>query len=708
MEKGKGSDKDGLQYLTKTPFKGKESFRKEKVFDDNMTAIDFGLEPVSPNPVDIAKLKLAEMDRSIMANSALKDWRAKGDEKFLRVGQKVPDGWVKVNDKYGTVYGPSNMAGDDVYIGRPVIGNRIVKEPVADVLNNYLSSSIYNNKYFGSLYKAYMGTANLLNQSQLGVGSAFHAGFTSAEVTISQGANVLKDIYGVLRGNRTVGQLAKSAVDFPKAMIKNPIEGDAILKEWRNPGSSMNPRVERVAKAAELAGGGFKLEKGLRTEQSERLIQDWYSDHKVRAALRAPVSAIELMAKPIMDYLVPRQKAGVFGHLADRIIEQNPGKSLEELTPQFRQAWNRVDSRLGQVNYDRLFMNNAAKNVVQGLVRAPGWSGGTIAELGGSFKDAGKFLKEWYDTGKAPQELPDRVAYTLSLMATVTTVNGLLTYAFTGETPNGTDFWAFRTGGTDEYGRPERFVLPTYMKDIYAYSQDPGKTLLNKAHPLIGIMGDLLRNKDYYGVTIANEDDSFILRKIEQGEYTLKQFVPFWIRGVQKETERGGGLSETLKNEPQKIFAPQIGIMPATSAYTLTDTEKLLNKYIGQQIPEGGRTQEQADLSKTRREVVRAMRNGNELTDEQQNVYDNMSNRQRQGIEKESAITPLQAAFNHLEDPTLQKAMKVWSKATDDEREQLRDMYEKKVKNYFKNHPELNQDEIDKINEKLDKAENKE
>jgi hypothetical protein len=35
-------------------------------------------------------------------------------------------------------------------------------------------------------------------------------------------------------------------------------------------------------------------------------------------------------------------------------------------------------------------------------------------------------------------------------------------------------------------------------------------------------------------------------------------------------------------------------------------------------------------------------------------------------------------------------------------------MYEKKVKNYFKNHPELNQDEIDKINEKLDKAENKE
>jgi hypothetical protein len=707
MDKGKGSDKDGLQYLTKTPFKGKESFRKEKVFDDLMTAVDFGLEPVSPNPIDVVKLKLAEMDRSIMANSALKDWRASGDEKFLRVGQTVPEGWVKVNDKYGTVYGPSDMGGEGVYIGRPVIGNRIVKEPVADVLNNYLSSSMYNNKYFGSLYKGYMGTANLLNQSQLGVGSAFHAGFTSAEVTISQGANVLKDIYGVIRGNRTMGQLAKSAIDFPRAIVKNPMEGDAILKEWRNPGSSMNPRVERVAKAAELAGGGFKLEKGLRTEQTAKLAQDWYSDHRVRAALRSPVSAIELMAKPIMDYLVPRQKAGVFGHLADRIIEQNPGKALEELTPQFRQAWNRVDARLGQVNYDRLFMNNSTKNAVQGLVRAPGWSGGTIAELGGSFKDAGKFLKEWYDTGKAPENLPDRVAYTISLMATVTAVNGLLTYAFTGDTPNGTDFWAFRTGGTDEYGRPERFVLPTYMKDVFAYSQDPGKTLIAKAHPIIGIMGDLIRNKDYYGVTIANEDDNFILKKIEQGEYALKQFVPFWIRGVQKETERGGGLMETLQNEPQKIFAPQIGIMPATSAYTLTDTEKLLNKFIGQQIPEGGRTQEQADLSKTRREVVRAMRNGKELTDAQQEIYDKMTDRQRSGVDKESEITPLQASFKHLQDPNLEKSIKVWAKASDDERDELRDMYETRINHFFSTN-ELDGEQEEKLNEKINKAEDRE
>jgi hypothetical protein len=709
MEGGKGSDKSALAYLTKTPFKGKESFRKGKVFDDIMDAVEFGLEPVSRNPIDLVKLKLAEMDRSIMANSALQDWRASGDEKFLPVNQQVPEGWQKVNDKYGTVYGPMDMAGEDTYVGRPLLGHRIVKEPVADILNNYLSSSMYNNKYFGTAYKGYMGMANALNQSQLGVGSFFHVGFTESEVIISGGANLVKDLYGVTNGTRTVKQLANTALEMPKAFIKTPMEGDAILKAWRNTDAPMNPRMQQVAKAAELAGGGFKLESGLRTDQTSKMVADWYSDKKIMAAVRSPIAGIEMMAKPIMDYLVPRQKAGVFGHLVDRIIEQNPGKALEELTPQFRQAWNRVDARLGQVRYDRLFLNNSAKSTVQALIRAPGWSGGTIAEIGGAFKDAAGFLKEWADTGKAPAELPDRVAYTVSLMATMTAVNGLLTYAFTGDKPNGTDFWAFRTGGTDEYGRPERFVMPTYQKDVFAYMEDPGKTLLAKTHPIISIMGDLIKNRDYYGVTIANEDDNEVLKEINRGEYVLKQFAPFWMRGAAKEAERGGGLTETLKTQPQKLLAPQIGIMPATSAYTLSPAEKLMNKYIGGQIPQGGRTQEAADTSKARRELVRALRNGatvDSLPDKLQERLSTLTGRQIKGIEKEATLTPLQASFQHLSDPNMEKSIKVWAKATDDERDQLRDVYETKINKYILDH-DLEGEELDKLNERIEKAEDR-
>jgi hypothetical protein len=799
---GKGSDKSALSYLSRKQLKGKESFRKHKVFDDIMDGIDLGLVPISNNPIDLVKLKLAEMDRSIMANRALREWEKAGDVKFLRIGQEMPEGFARINDKYGTVYGPPvqtvtehvdktvydglmKVAKDlgisperkfsagraklgyaapggetvtqfatelsvlaheighqldfkyglwdkivagatdtgkrgvvteaasakkrakiqdelraladltwegseaskyykqkvrkraekmahmleayihaperfkevaptvyadfDAFIkahdelkglseikqglalekisvekpvgGYPVIGHRIAKAPIADILNNFLSSSIYNSPYFGTAFKAYMGTANLLNQTQLGVGSAFHAGFTSADVQISHNAEVVKDVYGVIRGNRKLGDLARTIKKVPAAMISNPRRGAKVVREWRTPTLDVSTtvpvgqlpktneaRVAMIAKAMELAGGASRLERGLRTEWTEKQIREWYGNQKIRAAARTPVVLVELMAKPIMEWLVPRQKAGVFGELAGRIIEANPGKTMEELTPQFRQAWNRVDARLGQVVYDRLFINNMAKNVIQGAIRAPGWTGGTIAEIGGAPKDLINFFAEWKRTGKAPQDIPDRVAYVIALFATVMSANYLLTKAFTGEDPEGMDYWAFRTGGLDEKGRAERFLLPTYMKDLFAWWQNWGHTLLAKTHPLLGVIGDIWRNRDFYGIKIRNEDDPVIQQAADTVGYGLKQFEPFWIRGAAREAERGGGLEKTLQEEPQKILAPQLGIMPATSAYTMSAFEKYARKVAEERHPLGARTKEQAEKSKLKQKLEMGLR----------------------------------------------------------------------------------------------------
>lgn len=728
-------------FLSKRPLKGKESFRKQKVFDDIMEGIEAGLVPISNNPIDLVKLKLAEMDRSIMANRALREWEKKGDVAELPYNKPMPEGWAKINDKYGTVWGPPSvpvwrilremargvkkdlyfaefgkevfpsglevaMGADDTMkqeanglewtgkggkainihamrrgTGRsysqliieklledhdafeeqaPTIykrlqeiadtspkireilamptfqeglklpvggwvnrGSRIAKKPVADILNNFLSSSIYNSPYFGTAFKAYMGMANLLNQSQLGVGSGFHAGFTSADVQISHNAEVIKDIYGILRGNRTVKDLAKTLKKVPAAIITNPRRGAKVLREWRTPTlevptnvpveqlpQTSEARVAMIARAAELAGGAFRLERGLRTEWTEKQMREWYGNQKFKAATRSPVVAVELFAKPIMEWLVPRQKAGVFGELVGRIIEQNPGKTMEQLIPQFRQAWNRVDARLGQVVYDRLFINNMAKNVIQGAIRAPGWTGGTIGEIGGAPKDLVKFFAEWKRTGKAPEDIPDRVAYVVALLTTVAVANGLLTYAFTGDDPEGMDWWAFRTSGYDEYGKAERFILPTYAKDLFAWYQDWGHTLIAKTHPIWGLVGDIWRNRDYYGVKIYNEDDPFLARQLDKVIHIGKAFEPFWIRGAKKGISRGGGFAKTITEEPQKVLAPQLGIMPATSAYTKTPFEKFASKTLEERRPRGTRTKEEAEHTNRKREIEQGLRRG--------------------------------------------------------------------------------------------------
>ncbi len=800
---------EAVSFLSKQNLKGKESFRKHKVFDDIMEGIDAGLEPISNNPLDLVKLKLHEMDRSIMANRALREWEKTGDVKFLRIGRQMPEGFARINDKYGTVYGPpvqtvsehvdkavydglttvaeglgisperrfsagrsklgyASPSGETVtqfatelsvlaheighqldykyglwdkivagavdvgkrgkvtetasakkrgkiqdelralsdltwegsdpskyykqkvrkraekmahmleaYIhapdrfkevaptvyadfdaflkghdelkglseirqglalekisvekpvgGFPVIGYRIATKPVAEILNNFLSSSLYNSPYFGTAFKAYMGMANLLNQSQLGVGSAFHAGFTSADVQISHNAEVVKDIYGVIRGNRTVGDLGRTIKKVPAAIITNPRRGAKVVREWRTPTLEVptnvpvgqlpqgnDARVAMIAKAMELAGGASRIERGLKTEWTEAQIREWYGNQKVKAAMRTPIVLVELLAKPIMEWLVPRQKAGVFGELAGRIIEQNPGKTMEELIPKFRQAWNRVDARLGQVVYDRLFINNIAKNVIQGAIRAPGWTGGTIGEvITGAPKDLTDFFSEWWRTKKAPENIPDRVAYVIALLTTVAAANGLLTKAFTGddwEDIDGMDWWAFRTTGFDENGRAERFLLPTYMKDLFSWWQDWGKTLLHKTHPLIGVMGDVWRNRDYYGVEIANEDDPWVKQQIDRFvKYPLKQFEPFWIRGARREAERGGGGAKTLKEAPQKLLAPQLGVMPAPQAYTMSKFEKYARKIAEERRPLGTRTQEQADKGRLKHALEMKLRRG--------------------------------------------------------------------------------------------------
>jgi hypothetical protein len=748
LEAGTGSDKDMLSYFTRRPLKGQESFRKQKVFDDIMTGAELGLRPISNNPIDLVKWKLAEMDRSIMANEYFRQLKADGEMEVISPYKQTPDGWVRLPDKYGTIYGPptvtipehidkavyegllafagklgirhersmkfpsgpgsralglsyqsqdlvrtrfatetsvlaheighqlnyrydfwktfvtdavglgkkgvqtkaasqkqrglvkkelrniadltGNRGGDprereeqiaqmveayvhapeemrkvaptvfkvfdsfirnkpelkgmadikpgielekltsEKYVGLPIKGYRIVPKATGDIVNNYLSSSLYNSPGLGTIYKAWMGTANALNQSQLGMGSAFHAGFTTGDVQVSAGANLIKDVYGVLRGNRSAADLANTFKTFTVSTVKTSMTGDAVLNAWRHPDGVIDPRIAQVVKATELAGGGFKMEHGLMTEQTAKTLRDWYSGQRLRAAARSPIALTELMAKPIMEFLVPRQKAGVFAEMAWRIIEQNPGKPLEELTPQFRQAWNRVDARLGQVRYNRLFINNAAKNFVQGAVRAPGWSGGTVAELGGAFPDAAKFFQEWIKTGKAPENIPDRVAYTVSLMATIGTINAILSYAFTGQAPTGMDYLAFRTGRKDKDGNDERFLLPSYVKDIIAYAKQPWTTVGHKSHPLISVVTDVVRNRDFYGYEIRNPNAPAAAQAGQVSKYVIKSFEPFWTRGVRKTAEAGVN--------PARVAAPYVGIMPAPAYITRSSIQNQISE----------------------------------------------------------------------------------------------------------------------------------
>jgi diguanylate cyclase (GGDEF)-like protein len=646
--------------LSKRPFEGQKGFTKQRVFDDFAAGIRAGLEPVTTNPLDLVLLKMEEMDKYILAHRILRTIAENSDAvTLIKAGDKKPVGYEDVNGRYGFI----------------TIGNEklryVAREDVAQVVNNYLSPSLYHNKYVGHIFSGSMTAANTLNQFQLGVFSAFHAGFTSFESVISHAAVGIKALSG-----GDFKSAAKYLGTAPAAWINNPRLGNKIVEEMLNKGS--HPEMAQIIQGLQMAGFKWQMDTRFRTDSTKKMLDSWAEGRPVSSATHAVNAVVEQSARPILEWLVPRQKFGVFGEMYNKWIESNPNATHEELRNSAQQIWNRVDSRLGQVVYTRLFMHNFTKNFTQLLLRAPGWTGGTILEVGGGMKDLVKYMGT-LATGNNPGEITDRAAYTLSMLLVTSIANATLTYLFTGTPPKDwKDLVAFRTGNVDEHGRPERFMLPTYMKDVYAYAHAPVKTLLHKSHPLLSVVSDIARNRDYYGTEIRNEDDSILHQIGDSLGYVASAFVPFWMKGVQKEHQRGGSLlTEAM---------PLVGVMPAPSDINKTPAELLMGEYSADRLPQGARTQAQAAKSAAERDIYNALRKNDTATALQLYQKDQakgiLSPQDYMAVAKSSEQDYLVNTFNKL---TYEQAVRVMAVANKDEKKKLAFVFARKKALHLQN-----------------------
>ena len=664
-KRGEDAKKEIISRLSKRPLEGGKGFTKGRVFDDVLAGIEAKHELVSSNPIDLVFLKLAEMDKYINAHVALQAMEASELVQLIPAAEKMPDGFTDIAGKYGIVTKKGFMTPES---GTEEVSSYryVAREDVAQVFNNYLSQGLYTNKYVGAPFRGYMQAANMLNQFQLGVGSAFHAGFTSLEAVISHGALGIK---ALARGD--FKEAAKYLKQAPAAWYLNPKLGDTVLKAWMGDEAAAK-EMPQVVEWLQMAGARRLMDSRFQTNTTQELLQKWADGNKGGAAIRALPALVEQSARPILEWLVPRQKFGVFAEMAHSWSKQNPNASHEQTRKAMQQIWNRVDSRLGQVVYDRLFVHSIAKNLTQAIIRAPGWTGGTILEVGGGIKDLTGYLKGLV-TGKKP-ELTDRAAYTLSMLVTTAVANALLTALFTGEPPDDwKDLVAFKTGKKDEKGNPERFMLPTYMKDVYAYVQQPGSTLLHKTHPMLSLISDAIRNKDYYGTEIRHSGDNQAMQLLQVAGFTAKAFVPFWMKGVAKEQERGGSVAAML--------APLIGIMPAPASMNMTKAEKLASELVQGRMPQGTKTQEQFEkgqliahlTSLARRDPRQAIQEINEAVQQRK-----ISSIQTRHIAQNARMAPVQVAFKRL---SLEEAQRVWEAATPEEKRLLYPLMIRKKQN---------------------------
>jgi hypothetical protein len=646
----------------KRPLEGSKSFLKQRSLPTTADGLAAGLKPVSDNPVDLALLKVREMDRYVMAHQVMGEMKEQGILKYVRASEKLPEGYTFIDDRVATVYGGPDAKPEG---GMLIRGRYAAPEPAANVLNNYLSPGIKGTKY-AKPYEAWRAVSNTMNQAQLGF-SFFHAGMTSIDAAVSRFAVGLEDL--LVHGKPL--RAAKTIASTPASPITNLIQGSKVLKEWYKPGS-VGGEIADIVNAMVEGGGRARMDEFYRVRATEKMTQALKDGNIIGAALRLPSAVIEKATHPIMEWLVPRQKAGVFAEMAKRELERlGPGADRMAVRDAMARAWDSVDNRMGQLVYDNLFWNKTGKDLAMASVRSVGWNVGTFREVGGGLTDVLTVPKRI----KAGEPLfTHRMAYVASLPVVVGTLGAVTQYMLTGEGPKELkDYFFPRTGNTDERGNPERITFPSYMKDIFHLKREhPAQTVTSKLHPLITTVAEMLQNEDYYGTQIRNPDDPLTQQALDELRHLGTAFVPFSARGFAKERERG---TSTVKS-----LLPFVGITPAPAYVNKSEGVRMMDEMLGEKMPGGARTQEEASHSLAKYGFIRRIRKGETFASLQPEIQTAIKDgtltlRDMPDILKGSFSTQLESRFKKL---TLEQSLKVFEALAPEEKEQTIDELKRK------------------------------
>ncbi len=527
----------------KNPLTGPKSFLKSRHYDTWAEARAAGMEPIFDNPVDAHLAKLAEMDR-FWAGTVIAQAAKRGGFARFSSRHNAPEGWEKLEGPE-FVRPPMNMKDAEGNVTHVPEGAWYAPEGYARVMNNFQSKGL-EATVFRDANKAMRKLGNAMNMLQLGF-SAFHPVFTTIDAQVSR--------VGMAIDSAMRGQFGKAAVQLvegatPINWFTNMRDGNKLLNAILA-GKDAPPEMQKLVEAFGTAGGRVWGDQ-LHRATDEGAIKFWksgaignamrtatlkYPDSRMRQAFNIAARAIETTAAPTFDYLVPRQKLGVFSRMAADWIERNPAHSEADYTRAMQDIWESVDNRLGMMVYDNLFWNKTLKDIAFLTTRSVGWNLGSLREVGGGLAEAGKAAGNVLRGRPSDAEWTRRMSYLIALPVMTGLYGAMYQYLSTGQGPEELkDYMYPKTGMTlTKNGQPERVAIPSYTKDAYSYWHDPAQTLANKAHPLISLFSQAAHNKDFYGHIIRNYDDPVVKQVQDVMLWAAKSFMPFSVQSTAKQ-----------------------------------------------------------------------------------------------------------------------------------------------------------------------------
>lgn len=679
---------------SKRPLRGDRSFLKQRNWPTLKEAMDSGLEPVSTNPVDLATLKLHQMDKFIAMNDFIDDLRERGWMQRVYGGDPVPEGYAKVDDSAFKGSHAFTVPGEDG--GEPVARNAawdmVVPEAIAHDINNYLAPSLYR---FGA-WKSLRATENIVMSARLGW-SLFHAGFTTLDNAV-----MLADIglRKTLRGDFVGGLM--DMLSSPVKALTSPFEGAKLNRYWRGI-ESADPHTDALLKMLEVGGARWK-----------QSISDYNNAlPQIRAKVRQLMAngvdlsnaSLKDLAKGTADglglalqgvgeaaswlihhWLVPNQKMAARMHLAkyelDRLADAYPQAGfkkgdyagiIDAMHPDtLKQISGHIidiiDDRLGHMTYDHWnWLPKIAREASQGVIGALGWQVGVVRTVTGGVLDLPqifspeKFRAALDKDEKVPDanmgNVPMRLTSLVTLAVMMAGLGAATQYLLTGKQPEDLkDMFFPRTGRRNADDSEERLQYPSYWQDHYKLATAPIETAEHKVHPMWGMIMEAIANRDYFGTQIHNPDAPVGEQAKQVGEYVAKGFLPYSLTNLQKAEQNRVGVGREA--------ASMVGVNVAPRSVSQTPFQSFVGEKAYGALPQKSRTKDETDRSDRMHTAEDELRHGESVPG-----WDDLSEADQRNVEKAADMTVPEIRFLRL---SVEDKVRAYDLATKDERERYK------------------------------------
>jgi len=479
--------KEGLGYFTKE--------RSLPTIEDGLAR---GLVPRTLDPVQTTLEYVANARRFIASNRILDVGRSNGDVFYKKLGYKGP---FPTNDRWVPLDGALTRKG---------AGQLYAKENWARVYNNFVSSGFTGPA--GEIVNGLRRASNTVTAFELGM-SGFHVTTMANEAVINDVAKAVTSLAG---GNAK--QAIADLIKAPTAPYRLFQSGKKLEKVYLGQAGG-TPEERKLANLLTRAGGrgaGMAHAKDYEYTSMGSFLQSWKrasgqaerlkyaQDIKANPFVGVPKTMFSLIGRtmqsvsePLFKYYIPRIKNGAFADNMSQWLRTHPGAQVAEQEAAARQIWDSIDNRFGELVQDNVFWKQHMKQLSMIAMRSYSWNMGTIREIGGGVKDI------------ASHQFTPRAAYVIALPIVYGTLSAVYQVLKTGGKPQDIqDLLAPRTGGTDaKSGMPERMMMPGYMKDVFAWSEDPVKAASNKMSTFLGTGLNMVTGKDWKGDPIAPPPD---------------------------------------------------------------------------------------------------------------------------------------------------------------------------------------------------------